>query len=156
MIDDNEYVEKLETIASAVFGSNWIYDLTKLTIEKGLDKNAVAGWLSGEREIPVNVLRGLMSLAYDKAELIKRTAEKLSQELRYEDGYEKIILVHGMNIPDLRIDLDSKNRTWFDIDGRLVSIDEDDNLIDIRGWDVSAEITSDVKTILQSQIVKRD
>ncbi len=57
MFDDDDYVEKLESIASAVFGSNWIHDLTELTIEKGLDKNAVSSWLSGEREIPVNVQR---------------------------------------------------------------------------------------------------
>lgn len=154
-MDNEEKIELLGGLCGAIFGSHWKQSLAE---HLGINDRSIRQWANGERTIPDSIIRGLLSLAHDRANLIIRRAESAAIELSdYDDNYERVLYVQGMTAPNLRPDLYTAKREWYDIDGRLYALNENGVIIDINGNETSlpAGVTvSDLQAAAQKYITE--
>ncbi|EAP5829075.1 hypothetical protein HT886_003863 [Salmonella enterica] len=94
-MDNEDKKEWLAEIGETIFGDHWKPALAK---HLGTDDSLVRKCASGTRTIPDNLIRGLLSLAHDRANMISRHADRFARELRHEPSYERIIYMPGINV----------------------------------------------------------
>ncbi|EBH1568726.1 hypothetical protein NU090_004156 [Salmonella enterica] len=131
-MDNEDKKEWLAEIGETIFGDHWKPALAK---HLGTDDSLVRKWASGTRTIPDSLIRGLLSLAHDRANMISRHADRFARELRHEPGYERIIYIPGIKLDSVRSDLYTEKRDCFDIDGRLFLLNENGTVIDVHGYE---------------------
>ena len=129
-MENEDKIEWLTEICSTVYGDHW---KPALAARLGVNDRSVRQWANGERTIPDSVVRGLLSLAHDRANAISRRAERLSLDMRNQPGYERVIYQPGLRLEEIRRDLYTEKRAWFDIDGQLFALNENGTTIDVHG-----------------------
>lgn len=129
-MENEDKIEWLTEICTVIYGDHW---KSALATHLGINDRSVRQWANGERTIPDSIVRGLLSLAHDRADAIRRHADKIAREMRHEPGYERIIYQSGLRLDEIRRDLFTENRAWFDIDGKLFALNENGSVIDIHG-----------------------
>lgn len=129
-MENEDKIEWLCEIAGAMYGEHWKPSLAK---QLGINDRSVRQWANGERTIPDTLIRGLLSLAHDRASMIARSADHIASEMRSENGYQRIIYNPELRLNEIRPDLYTENRAWFDIDGRLFALNDNGIVIDIHG-----------------------
>lgn len=129
-MENDDKIEWISEIGSAIYGDHW---KSALATHFGINDRSVRQWANGERTIPDSVIRGLLSLAHDRAATIMRRAERAALDMRRQTGYERVIYQPGLRLDEIRRDLYTDNRAWFDIDGQLFALNENGNVIDIHG-----------------------
>lgn len=133
-MENEDKIEWLTEICTAVYGDHW---KSALAAHLGVNDRSVRQWANGERTIPDSVVRGLLSLAHDRANAILRRAERQALNMRNQPGYERVIYQPGLQLQEIRRDLYSEKRVWFDIDGQLFALNENGSVIDIRGYETT-------------------
>lgn len=130
-MDKEDKIEWLNEICSEVFGSkHW---KPMLSSRLGINDRSIRQWAAGERTIPDPILRDLLTLAHNKANTIIRRAEKLALDMRNEPAYERVVYQPGLQLDEIRRDLYTEKRAWFDIDGQLFALNENGTTIDVHG-----------------------
>lgn len=133
-MDSEDKIEWLTEICTAVYGDHW---KPALAAHLGVNDRSVRQWANGERTIPDSVVRGLLSLAHARANAILRRAERLALNIRNQPWYERVIYQPGLQLEEIRRDLYTEKRAWFDIDGQLFALNENGSVIDIRGYETT-------------------
>lgn len=133
-MENEDKIEWLTEICSTVYGDHW---KPALAAHLGVNDRSVRQWANGERTIPDSVVRGLLSLAHDRANALLRRAERAALEMRGQPGYERIIYQPALRLDEVRRDLYTEKRAWFDIDGQLFALNENGSVIDIRGCETT-------------------
>ncbi|EFU3572556.1 hypothetical protein HUG39_005048 [Salmonella enterica] len=59
----------------------------------------------------------------------------VSREIRKMPECERIIYQTNLKLPEIRRELYTEKRDWFDIDGRLYALNENGSVIDIHGYE---------------------
>lgn len=129
-MENEDKIEWLSEIGTAIYGDHW---KSALATHLGVNDRSVRQWANGERTIPDSVIRGLLSLAHDRAAAIMRRADRAALDMRGHPGYERVIYQPGLRLDEIRRDLYTENRGWFDIDGQLFALNENGTVIDIHG-----------------------
>ncbi|MEX0557511.1 helix-turn-helix domain-containing protein [Raoultella terrigena] len=133
-MENEDKIEWLTGICSTVYGDHW---KPALAAHLGVNDRSVRQWANGERTIPDSVVRGLLSLAHDRANALLRRAERAAFDMRGQPGYERIIFQPALRLDEVRRDLYTEKRAWFDIDGQLFALNENGSVIDIRGYETT-------------------
>lgn len=133
-MENEDKIEWLTEICSTVYGDHW---KPALAARLGVNDRSVRQWANGERTIPDSVVRGLLSLAHDRANAISRRAERIALDMRNQPGYERVIYQPGLHLEEIRRDLYTEKRAWFDIDGQLFALNENGSVFDIRGYETT-------------------
>lgn len=131
-MDNEDKIELLEKMGTAIYGSHW---KPALASHLGINDRSVRQWASGERVIPDSIIREILSLMHDRANLLARTADMVSREIRKMPECERIIYQTNLKLPEIRRELYTEKRDWFDIDGRLYALNENGSVIDIHGYE---------------------
>lgn len=129
-MDNDTKIELLTEIGLRLYGSNWKSELARAL---NINDRSVRQWANDERTIPDNLLRGMVSYMYDRADSITRLAAQITGRLEMEREYVRIIWATGYGDRLTRSDLDTTNRTWFDIDGELYATHPCGTIIDRKG-----------------------
>lgn len=129
-MEKEDKIEWLTEIGTEIYGDHW---KSALATHLGVNDRSVRQWANGERTVPDSVIRGLLSLAHDRAAAIIRRAERAAFDMRRQKGYERIIYQPGLGLDEIRRDLYTEKRAWFDIDGQLFALNENGTVIDIHG-----------------------
>lgn len=133
-MENEEKIEWLTELAAVIYGDHW---KPALAAQLGVNDRSVRQWANGERTIPDSVIRGLLSLAHDRAGTIMRRAERAALDMRGQPGYERAIYQPGLRLDEIRRDLYTEKRAWFDIDGQLFALNENGSVIDVRGYETT-------------------
>ena len=131
-MENEDKIEWLTEICTAVYGEHW---KPALASQLGINDRSVRQWAGGERTIPDSVIRGLLSLAHDRANLIARKADRKALEMRNQPGFQRVIYAPDVHLPAVPVS------DWFDIDGRLFSLSKDGVITDIHGYETDCHGT---------------
>ncbi|MDU7377856.1 MAG: hypothetical protein E7L09_05715 [Enterobacteriaceae bacterium] len=131
-MENEDKIEWLEILGSAMFGSHW---KSALASHLGINDRSIRQWANGERTIPDSIIRGLISQAHDRAALIAKTADRVAQEALDGPEYERVIFQSGLKLAEIRRELYTDKRDWFDVDGKLYALNENGSVIDIHGYE---------------------
>ncbi|EDC3150119.1 hypothetical protein KGN64_003199 [Salmonella enterica] len=75
----------------------------------------------------------MLSKAHDRADSIVRKTHRIAREARHDEGYQRIIYDPSLKLEEIRRELYTEQRDWFDIDGQLFALNENGSIIDIKG-----------------------
>lgn len=134
-MNNDDKIEWLTELCSDIYGSeHW---KTKLADHLEINVLSVNQWADGERTIPDIVVRGILSLAHGRASAIARHAERVALDMKNKSGYQRIIYQSGLHLEELRRDLYTENRAWFDVDGQLFALNESGVVHDVHGYETT-------------------
>lgn len=150
-MDNESKIEFLTEMGLRIYGNNWKSELARVF---NINDRSVRQWANGERTIPDQLIRGMISHMYDRADSIIRVAESITRQIEDEPEYERIIWAKGYVDRITRSELDTMNRTWFDIDGVLYAIHPCGTIIDRSGND--AELPYGVTPEQLQDVIKND
>lgn len=91
-MENEDKIEWLSEIGTAIYGDHW---KSALATHLGVNDRSVRQWANGERTIPDSVIRGLLSLAHDRAAAMMRRADRAALDMSGHPGYERVITSRG-------------------------------------------------------------
>lgn len=125
-MDNDDKIELLTDAGKAMFGSNW---KTEFSRNFDINERSVRYWSTGERTIPDSIIRAVISMLRQRADLMHREADHICKEIRFTDSYKelKINWLQSMKLANFS-DVD-----WFDVDGYVYGLTRDDQVINVHG-----------------------
>lgn len=130
-MDNDDKIELLKEAGEALFGSNW---KTEFARHYDINDRSVRQWANGERTIPDTIIRSVISLLRDRANLMHSTADYICREIRFSDAYRelKITWLSAFN-PTISNPAITESIDWFDVDGYIYGLSPSDLVIDTSG-----------------------